>query len=187
MLWQREFMTNYANGGLPQLSFVRFMHDRTGNFDAAIAGVNTPELQEADNDYAVGLLVQQIANSQYKNNTLIFVIEDDSQDGGDHVDSHRSIAYIVDPYVKQGAVVSTQYNTTDFVRTIETVLGIGPMNLNDALAVPMADVFDLTQTTWTYSATPSSLLVNTTLGFQRRRRFRLRSLQPHSLEGTDGQ
>jgi hypothetical protein len=70
------------------------MHDHTGNFSTAIDGVNTPELDQADNDYAVGLLVQQIANSQYKNNTLIFVIEDDSQDGADHVDSHRRL---VDP------------------------------------------------------------------------------------------
>src|SRR5262249_22187821 len=77
--WEREFDTNYANGGLPHLSLVRFMHDHTGNFDKAIAGVNTPELQQADNDYAVGLLVQKIANSPYKDDTLIFVIEDDSQ------------------------------------------------------------------------------------------------------------
>jgi DNA-binding beta-propeller fold protein YncE len=161
--WQRDFTANYTNGGLPQLSFVRFMHDHTGNFSTAIDGVNTPELDQADNDYAVGLLVQQIANSQYKNNTLIFVIEDDSQDGADHVDSHRSIAFIVGPYVKQGAVVSTQYNTVDFVRTIEDVLGIGPLNLNDAAAVPMADVFDLHQTTWSFTATPSALLASTTL------------------------
>jgi YVTN family beta-propeller protein len=160
--WQRDFNANYANGGLPQLSFVRFMHDHTGNFGTAIAGVNTPELQQADNDYAVGLLVQTIANSQYKDNTLIFVIEDDSQDGADHVDSHRSIAFIAGPYVKQGAVVSTAYNTTDFVRTIEEVLGLGPLNMNDALAVPMVDAFDLTQADWTYAATPSALLMNTT-------------------------
>jgi DNA-binding beta-propeller fold protein YncE len=163
--WQRDFTTNYAKSGLPQLSFVRFMHDHTGNFATAIDGVNTPELQEADNDYAVGLLVQQIANSVYKNNTLIFVIEDDSQDGADHVDSHRSIAFVAGPYVKQGAVVSTQYNTVDFLRTIEAVLNIAPLNINDALAVPMADVFDLTQTTWNFTATPSPLLTNTTLPF----------------------
>ena len=91
------------------------------------------------------------------------MIEDDSQNGGDHVDSHRSIAFIVGPYVKQGAVVSTAYNTVDFVRTIEEVLGLGPLNMNDALAVPMADVFDLNQTDWTYTAIPSALLKNTTL------------------------
>ncbi len=161
--WQRDFDTNYANGGLPQLSFVRFMNDHTGSFSAAISGVNTPELQIADNDYAVGLLVQKIANSQYAGNTLVFVIEDDAQDGGDHVDAHRSVAFIVGPYVKQRAVVSTAYNTVDFIRTMEEILGIQPLNLNDAVAVPMADVFDLNQTQWSFAAAPSSLLLGTSL------------------------
>ncbi len=161
--WQREFDTKYANGGLPQLSLVRFMHDHTGNFSTAINGVNTPELQEADNDYAVGLLVQKIANSQYRNNTLVFVIEDDSQDGADHVDSHRSVAFIVGPYVKQNAVVSTSYNTIDFLRTMEDILGLSPLNLNDSTAVPMADVFDPSQTKWTFSAAPSPMLYGTSL------------------------
>jgi hypothetical protein len=91
------------------------------------------------------------------------VIEDDSQDGGDHVDAHRSIAFIVGPYVKKNAVVATPYNTVDFVRTIEEVLGLPPLNLNDSVAVPMTDVFDLTQTTWNYTATPSALLGGTSL------------------------
>ena len=78
--WARDFDANYAKGQLPSLSLVRFMHDHTGSFADAIDGVNTPELQQADNDYAVGLLVQKIANSIYANNTLIFVVEDDSQD-----------------------------------------------------------------------------------------------------------
>jgi YVTN family beta-propeller protein len=157
--WEREFTTTYAGGNLPALSLVRLMHDHTGNFSTAINGINTPELQEADNDYAVGLLVQTVAQSQYKDNTLIFVIEDDSQDGGDHVDAHRSIAFIVGPYVKQGALISKSYNTVDFVRTIEEVLGMPPLNLNDSLAIPMADVFDLNQKKWNYNATASTLLV----------------------------
>ena len=119
----RDFDANYASGGLPALTFVRLMHDHTGNFSTALNGLNTPELQQADNDYAVGLLVQKIAQSQYASNTLIFVIEDDSQDGGDHVDAHRSIAFIVGPYVKQHEVVSTAYNTVDFIRTMEDILG----------------------------------------------------------------
>ncbi len=161
--WEREFDSKYADGGLPQLSLVRLMHDHTGDFKSAILGVNTVELQEADNDYAVGLLVQKIAHSKYKDNTLIFVIEDDSQDGGDHVNSHRSTAYIVGPYVKQHAVVSTSYNTIDFIRTIEEVLGLKPLNLNDSTAVPMADVFDLSQKNWDFTADPSPLLYNTQL------------------------
>lgn len=175
--WAREFDSLYSAGGLPALSLVRFMHDHTGNWvagstgfpPAAIDGVNTPELMLADNDYAVGLLVQKIAQSIYANNTLIFVVEDDAQDGGDHIDSHRSTAYIVGPYAKQGAVIQTPYNTINFLRTMEEVLGLPPMNLNDALAKPMADVFNATDlangypTPWTFAATPSAYLYNTQL------------------------
>jgi YVTN family beta-propeller protein len=159
----RDFEANYAHGGLPALTFVRFMHDHTGDFKTALDNINTPELQQADNDYAVGLLVQKIARSQYANNTLIFVIEDDSQDGGDHVDTHRSVAFIVGRYVRQHAVVSTSYNTVDFVRTMEVILGLKPLNISDALATPMADVFDLNQRTWNYTATASAMLVGTGL------------------------
>ena len=148
---------------LPSLSLVRFMHDHTGNFDTAIDGVNTPEIQQADNDYAVGLLVEKVANSKYANDTLIFIIEDDAQDGADHVDSHRSVAFVAGAYVKQGALVSTQYNTIDFLRTIEEVLGLPPMNMNDALAKPMADIFNTTPSPWSFTATPSALLYNTQL------------------------
>ncbi len=162
--WEREFDTTYASGSLPQLSLVRFMHDHTGSFSTAILGVNTPELQVADNDYAVGLLIQKIAKSPiYHDNTLVFVIEDDAQDGGDHVDAHRSTAFIVGPYVKQNAVVSSNYTTTDLIRTIEDVLGTGQLNLNDALSIPMADVFDLNQKAWDYNAAPSALLGGTHL------------------------
>jgi DNA-binding beta-propeller fold protein YncE len=169
--WAREFDANYAKSGLPSLSLVRFMHDHTGNYvagpggapPAAIDGVNTPELQVADNDYAVGLLIQKIANSIYANNTLIFIVEDDAQDGGDHVDSHRSVALVAGAYVKQGKVISTPYNTINLIRTMEEVLGLPPMNLNDALAAPMADIFNTTPTPWRFTATPSALLYNTQL------------------------
>ncbi len=161
--WRREFTTTYAHGNLPKLSLVRLMHDHTGSFGTAIARVNTPELQVADNDYAVGLLIQTVARSQYKGNTLIFVIEDDSQDGGDHVDAHRSIAFVAGPYVKHGAVVSTSYNTVDFIRTMEEVLGLPPLNLNDSVAVPMADIFDLQQSQWSYTASASPMLARTDL------------------------
>ena len=158
--WLRDFNANYATGGLPALSLVRLMHDHTGSFtDPGGFRLNTPELQQSDNDYAVGLLVQTIANSSvYANNTLIFVIEDDSQDSGDHVDSHRTIAFVAGAYVKQKALVSTQYNTINFVRTMEEVLGLPPMNLNDALARPMADIFNTTPNKWSFTATvPASL------------------------------
>jgi YVTN family beta-propeller protein len=161
--WEREFDSKYVKGCLPNLSLVRFMHDHTGDFSDAILGVNTPELQVADNDYAVGLLVEKIANSIYNDSTLIFVIEDDSQDGADHVDSHRSIAYVIGPYVKHKAVVSAAYTTISMLRTMEEILGIGSINLNDSSANPMTGVFDLQQKTWNYQAVPSDLLAGTQL------------------------
>ncbi|MCM0081826.1 beta-propeller fold lactonase family protein [Geomonas sp. Red32] len=162
--WEREFDGYENSGDLPALSLVRFMHDHTGNFATAIDGVNTPEIQQADNDYAVGLLVEKISKSpKYKDNTLIFVIEDDSQDGGDHVDSHRSIAFVAGAFVKQGALVSSQYNTVNFLRTIEEVLGLSPMNLNDALARPMTDCFTTTAAPWSFTSKPAAILSGTTL------------------------
>jgi len=162
--WNREFQQFDTNGSLPALSLVRFMHDHTGNFSTSIGGVNTPDLDEADNDYAVGLLVEAVANSKnYRENTLIFSIEDDSQDGGDHVDAHRSIAFIAGPYVKHGAVVSHFYNTVSMLRTIEDILGTPHLNQNDANALPMTDAFDLDQKKWSFTAVPSALLAGTTL------------------------
>jgi len=160
--WERDFDANYAAGGLPNLTLVRFMYDHTGNFASAIDGVNTPDRDVADNDYAVGLLVQKIANSIYANNTLIFVVEDDAQDGGDHIDSHRTTAYVAGAYVKN-AVVSTAYTTLDFIRTMEEVLGLRPMNLNDALATPMSDIFNTAPAAWSFTATPAAILYCTKL------------------------
>jgi hypothetical protein len=111
----------------------------------------------------VGLLVEKVANSPYRDNTLIFIIEDDAQNGGDHVDAHRSIAYIVGPYVKQGEVVSTPYNTVSMMRTIEEVLGLEPLGITDGLAAPMADVFEETLRPWTYTAVVPEVLRTTEL------------------------
>jgi YVTN family beta-propeller protein len=162
--WAREFDGFVANGKLPSFETVRFMHDHTGNFSTAIDGVNTPELQQADNDYAVGLLVDKIAHSAYASDTLVFVTEDDSQDGPDHVDTHRSTGYIVGPYVKQGAVVSTRYSTVSMLRTMGDILGLEHLDVQISDTPPMTDVFDTAQASWTFSAVPAqSLLTNTTL------------------------
>src|SRR5215469_11369689 len=140
-------------------------HDHTGSFGSALAGVNTPELQQADNDYAVGLLVQAVANSPYASNTLIIIIEDDCQDGADHVDSHRATTYFVGPYVKTHAVVSTHYSQPNVLRTIEDILGTQHLNLNTYYARPMAEVFDTSSSgKWTFNAVASTLLKLTTLG-----------------------
>jgi len=164
--WNREFQQFVVTGNLPSLEMIRGLsHDHTGSFGSALAGVNTPEIQQADNDYAVGLLVQAVAHSPYASNTLIIIIEDDCQDGADHVDSHRATTYFVGPYVKQHAVVSTRYSQPNLLRTIEDILGTEHLNLNTYYARPMADVFDITSSgSWTFNAVASTLLKSTTLG-----------------------
>jgi DNA-binding beta-propeller fold protein YncE len=162
--WKREFDQFVANGNLPSLTLFRISHDHMGSFGSALGGVNTPETQQADCDLALGRLVETVANSRYAADTLIFVIEDDVQDGPDHVDSHRGTAYVVGPYVKQGAVVSTRYNQVSMLRTIEDILGTEHINLNTAFQRPMADVFDLHSSgKWTYAAEASTVLASTTL------------------------
>lgn len=161
--WEREFDQYVANGNLPNLSMVRFPHDHFGNFSTAKFGVNTVETQMADNDYAMGLLIDKIAHSPYKNNTLVVVVEDDAQNGGDHVDAHRSIAYIVGPYVKQGGVlISKNYTTVNLVHTMTEIMGLEPLGLNDGLADFM-DVFDTKQKKWTYDAVVPEILYTTQL------------------------
>jgi DNA-binding beta-propeller fold protein YncE len=164
--WNREFQQFVQNGNLPTLEMIRGLsHDHTGSFGSALGGVNTPELQQSDNDYAVGLLVQTVAHSPYAKDTLIIIIEDDSQDGADHVDSHRATTYFVGPYVKQHKVVSTRYSQPNVLRTIEDILGTEHLNLNTYYARPMADVFDTRSSgQWTFNATASTLLKLTTLG-----------------------
>jgi len=162
--WKREFDQFVANNNLPSLSLVRVSHDHMGSFGTALGGVNTPETQQADDDLAVGRLVEAVAHSPYAANTLIIITEDDCQDGPDHVDSHRATSYVVGPYVKQGAVVSTRYSQVSALRTIEDILGTEHINLNTAFQRPMADVFDINSSgTWTYTAVASTVLNTTTL------------------------
>lgn len=163
--WNREFQQFVANGNLPTLEMIRGLsHDHTGSFTSALGGVNTPEIQQSDNDYAVGLLVQAVANSPYAKDTLVIIIEDDCQDGADHVDSHRATTYFVGPYVKKHAVVSTRYSQANLLRTIEDILGTEHLNLNTYFARPMADAFDTKSTgKWSFNAVASTLLKSTTL------------------------
>jgi YVTN family beta-propeller protein len=162
--WEREFDQFEKDGNLPNLEFVRVMHDHTGAFGSAIDGVNTPEIQTADNDYAVGRIVEKIAKSErYHSNTLVFVVEDDSQDGPDHVDAHRSIAIIAGPYVKQGAVVSNKYTTVSMIATIVDILGIEHLGTYDALESPMTEVFSKQTKKWDFNAIVPDILRTTQL------------------------
>jgi YVTN family beta-propeller protein len=162
--WKREFDQYVTQGNLPSLSLMRVSHDHTGSFSTALAGVNTPDTQQADDDVAVGRLVQAVSESPYAADTLIIVTEDDCQDGPDHVDSHRATAYVVGPYVKKGAVVSTHYSQVNALRTIEDILGTQHINLNTAYQRPMTDVFDIGgSAAWSYTAEASTILATTTL------------------------
>ncbi len=158
--FRREFQQFDTNDSMPSLVFLRYMHDHMGSFSAAnrlLPGSGNPEFQQADNDAAVGMTLQMVAQSaHYARNTLFVVVEDDAQDGPDHQDAHRSTAYVVGPYVKTRAVVKTRYSTVNAVRTIEDVLGLEHLNLNTAYQRPMTDVFDIGATGyWNFAATAS--------------------------------
>jgi hypothetical protein len=102
----------------------------------------TPRDYVAENDQAVGLLVETVTNSErYGKDTAIFILEDDAQNGPDHVDAHRSIAFVVSPYTKRKFVDSTMYTTSGMLRTMELILGIPPMSQYDAAATPMFNCF----------------------------------------------
>jgi len=165
--WQREFHGYEERGNLPALSLVRFGGDHTGAFKDAMDGVNTPELQVAANDYATGKLLETLSKSRYAHDTLVFIVEDDCQDGPDHVDAHRGPAFIAGPYVKHGAVVSTRYSTVNLLRTIEDVLGLDHLSLYTATQPPMTDVFDTSEPNWAFSATVPPLLASTALPLPR--------------------
>jgi YVTN family beta-propeller protein len=127
-----------AAGSFPNLVIIWIPDDHTSGTKF---GEPTPEAQAADNDLAFGQIVDAVSHSQFWTNTCIFGIEDDPQDGWDHVSGYRTTAYVMSPYTKRHAVVSTQYNTTSLLRTLELILGLPPMNQMDATATPMFDCF----------------------------------------------
>jgi YVTN family beta-propeller protein len=141
--WKREFDQYVQNCNLPDFEMVDFMEDHFGNFSSNAANLDNPLAQMASNDYAVGRLVEAVSHSPYWKDTVIIVVEDDAQNGPDHVDAHRSPVFIISPYTQSGAVIHTNYNTTDVVRTIEDILGVNYLGLNDANAKPMSDVFTM--------------------------------------------
>jgi len=133
-----EFREFEKKGSWPNLIFVYLPQDHTSGKKA---GVPTPRAHVADNDLALGRLIEAISKSQFWSKTCIFVNEDDPQDGFDHVDGHRSLCLVVSPYTKRHAVVSRFYNQTAVLHTIERILGLPPMNQLDALAPTMEDCF----------------------------------------------
>ena len=141
--WNREFAGMTKNGvcNMPNFEPLLLMMDHTGDFATQAAHLNTPELEVSSNDHAVGQVIDAVSHSACWSSTAVFIIEDDSQNGPDHVDAHRSVAFIASPWVRTNAIVHTNYNTTSMLRTIEDLLGVQPLGLQDATAEPMSDVF----------------------------------------------
>jgi DNA-binding beta-propeller fold protein YncE len=148
--WKREFDQYVFRGDLPALEIMSLPLDHFGSFGSNVGGLNTPELQMADNDYALARIVKSVSESPYWKDTAIFVVEDDAQDGPDHVEAHRSPGYVISAYTKRGVVVHRFYTTVNMLRTIEDLSGLKPLSLYDANAQPMSDVFTLSADTQPY-------------------------------------
>ena len=137
----RELSDDEKSGSLPRLILVRLGNDHTSG---TTPGKIAPLAAMADNDYALGLIIEAVSHSRFWATTAVFVVEDDAQNGPDHVDSHRSPAFVISPYVKRHRVDGTMYNTASVLRTIELLLGLRPMTHFDAGARPMTSVFEST-------------------------------------------
>ncbi len=132
--WKREFDSLVAVNALPGISTLRIINDHT---EGLSLGRPTPKAHCADNDLAVGMFVDYLSKSPVWKESVVFVLEDDAQDGPDHVDAHRSPVYVAGGFVKRHFVDHTMYSTTSVLRTIELILGIAPMSQYDAAATPM--------------------------------------------------
>ena len=132
--WKKDFDSLLAHNALPRLNTLRFSNDHT---DGLSKGKPTPFAHCADNDLAVGMFIDYLSRSAVWKESVVFILEDDAQDGPDHVDAHRSTAYIAGGYVRRHAVDHTMYSTTSMLHTIELILGIPPMSQYDAAAMPM--------------------------------------------------
>jgi len=132
--WKKDFDRLIATGTLPQLNTLRFINDHT---EGLRLGRPTPFAHVADNDRAVGLFVEYLSKSPIWNESVVFITEDDAQNGPDHVDAHRSTLYIAGGRVKRGFVDHTMYSTASILRTIELLLGLPPMSQYDASAEPL--------------------------------------------------
>ncbi|MEZ4902074.1 MAG: bifunctional YncE family protein/alkaline phosphatase family protein [Spirosomataceae bacterium] len=134
---------------LPELIMMALSVDHTVG---TRPGFPTPEAMVADNDLALGRIVEALAKSKFWKNTVIFVTEDDSQAGWDHVSAYRTTGQVISPYSRLQKTVSTNYNQTSMVRTIEQILGLPPMNVIDATALPMFDCFTNESSDYQYLA-----------------------------------
>ncbi len=152
--WKKEFDSLLAANAVPRFNSVRFCNDHT---EGLRKGRPTPYAHVADNDLAVGLFVEYLSKSPIWKETAVFILEDDAQNGADHVDAHRSPAYIAGGFVKRGYVDHTMYSTSSMLRTIELILGIPPMSQYDAAATPMWRCFTSTPNLTAFNMRPAQV------------------------------
>ncbi len=155
--WKHDFEALLAKGDVPRLNTLRFGNDHT---EGLRVGRPTPKAHAADNDLAVGLFVDYLSHSSIWNESVVIIVEDDAQNGPDHVDAHRSTTYVAGGFVKQGFVDHTMYSTSSALRTIELILGLPPMSQYDAAAEPMWRCFNTTATHPPFHATPNLVDLN---------------------------
>ncbi len=136
--WRTDFQKQIAKGSVAQLNYLWLPNDHTGGADKRYL---PPDQLIAQNDAALGIIIETISKSPIWKDSLILVTEDDAQNGPDHVDATRTVALAVSPFVKRNAVVHDRLDQLSMLRTIEIILGLRPLNLNDSLAVPMFGIF----------------------------------------------
>ena len=153
-IWLSEFREFEKNGKLPRFSIIRLGNDHTAG---TRAGYPTPRAMIAENDVALGRIVEAISSSPYWKESAIFVLEDDAQNGPDHVDAHRSPAFVVSPFTRRAAVDSTLYTTSGMLRTMELILGLPPMSQYDAAATPMYNAFQATPVLTPFKLRPARI------------------------------
>ncbi len=152
-----QFIRELEQGKLANLTMMLLPADHTAGTKA---GLPTPRSCVADNDLALGRVVEAITKSPFWSKTCIFVVEDDPQAGFDHVDGHRTVSFVISPYTRRRAVVHSEYNQTSLVRTIELILGLPPMNQLDASATPMRDCFVDVADPSPYKARPAAVPID---------------------------
>jgi DNA-binding beta-propeller fold protein YncE len=144
-------------GEMPRLQILRLPNDHTSG---TTTNKHTPIAAVGDNDVAFGMIIEAISRSKFWAQTAVFVVEDDAQNGPDHVDAHRTIAYVISPYVKRGSVDSTMYTTSGMLRTMELILGLKPMSQFDAAAMPMFNSFHGKRDLRPYTGVPARVDLN---------------------------
>jgi YVTN family beta-propeller protein len=151
-VWEKDFDSLISVKDVPKFNLIYFPNDHTSGL---AKGAYTPFAAVADNDEALGLFIEHLSKSPIWKESAVFVLEDDAQAGSDHVDAHRSTAYVISPYVKKGTVNHTMYSTSGVLRTMEMILGMPPLTQYDAAALPLSNCFTNKPDTSQFTARPA--------------------------------